>query len=312
MHLSAFAQYSIRRLIHQYLDSLDHLLINHSAVSKPSTTPGSVQKTDLDPLLTQFQSRTVLSPAKVREIEILLQLYQQFHASTGGVDGAAKAPISKKESATRKDIVGKKPQQRNIEELERRILGLLGFQLGAIAPGQLPTTRPEADSDLFWFHYDSKLAEGLCHNDELYGLAKAFPFGQRFQAYQLACLLKERHLPCVVTTAPRRYGVWLPLQASAYAKFHHQNAAMCNSLLDLYARLCKFRHEQRHRETSRPVLDPASDATAFPARVHDPGDRRSLEGDSEDHRDREVVPYPRQSAAKLSIPASMLKYVLIL
>ncbi len=310
MNLSAIAQYYIRKLLQKYLENLNCLLVAAS---------GSASLTDLNPVLARFYAQS--STSKVVEVETLIRLHQAWEA---------------KREASR-ECAG---------ELERRILGLLGFQLGSIASSRLPLVKPESLFPTFRFHSHGRIREGLRHDNELYGLVHEFRINPRFHAYQLACVLLERHIPCVVTTSKTRCALWVPLRSAAYPILACYNDGVSGSLMFVHSKLCKLRQTAAQRRIAEHVLPVASSVQSVialsplaPPQKFSSGPAEKLaaeklaaeklaaeklaveklaaeklaaESRASGNRVRSFRASENQAVEKPPIPESMLKYVLVL
>ena len=212
MNFSAFTHYHVRKLLCKHLGNLDGML------------SGGAGGPSLNPILSHFQPTSATSIAQVREVEALVRLHQELETKAA-------------------------QDRKGLEELERRILALLGFRLGAVVPHRLPMVKAEHTCQFFCFYCHDRLGEGMRQGNELYGMVYEFRGNLRFQAYQLACVLRAGDIPCLVTTSAKRCRIWVSLRSPAYPVLCSGNPALISTLVAVYAKQCKWRTAttQRHQ-----------------------------------------------------------------
>jgi hypothetical protein len=236
MSLSAFAQYYLRKLLHKHLDSFGGLLSTDCQNNLPLV--------DVNQLLNQFYAQTHSSTALHREMEIWLQIHQDLEHSP-------------------------RENRQHAEEVERRILGLLGLRLGQVARHLQPLIEVEQSCVRFRFLHNGRICEGMRQGLEIYGLVYQFQKNSRFWTYQLTCALLEREIPCLMTTSTNRCAVWVPLRSPAYSILVEMSPTFLRCLTMLHVHPHKWRgeREQQGRATCETEVLPL-DQAAHPSTSH--------------------------------------------
>lgn len=208
MSLSPVAQYSIRKLLRQNIDTLKAFL-NHEAEAQ------FLLEVNLDKLLQHLYVDQAEAAAKIQEIETLTQLYRDLEQSNGDAW--------------------------SLSEIQRRIFQVLGFQSPDNTPVPIPIILREEEVSIFRFYFSGRVRDAIRLNTDLYGLVHQFPATQRLYVYQLAWVLSAQGVPLRLTTSPIRCGVWVDLRSPAYAAILNQDATFLKVVLSLYSTLrqCK-------------------------------------------------------------------------
>jgi hypothetical protein len=212
MHLSAFAHYYLRKLLCQHLSNFGGLFTLEGGDRVP--------KVDANEFLDHFYAQSDPTSPQIRELEFLVQMRQTV------------------ESATAQD-------SQRAEELERRIFSVLGLRLGAVSSQRLPVVKPEPAYPSFRFHYEGRICEGIRYEHDLYGMISQFRKHSPFQAYQLASVLLDRDVACLVTTSETRSAVWVSLRSPSFPNLIQASPRALRSLIKFHSQWHK-RHP-RHR-----------------------------------------------------------------
>jgi hypothetical protein len=221
MNLSPFAQYCIRRLLRHNLEDFNDLLSEEER-SHLGT------EVNLDKILNHVYLDKTEVAAKIDEIEVLTKLYQDLEQANA--------------------------DPKNLTEIQRRILYLLGFRTTTEEVTKLPTVLPETSVNIFRFYFTGKVREGVYFNSEIYGLTHQFPAIHRLYVYQLAWALAEQGVPLRLTVSPTRYGIWVNLRSPTYTALLQQDITLYKVFLHLYTvlRQCKSAVVRRSRQRVAP------------------------------------------------------------
>lgn len=220
MPLSPLAQYCIRKLVRQSVDSVDRIA--------PSEPGQAMTEEELDKILNSIRLEPNPSKLKLEELELLTKLYQDLEKN-----GSDKA---------------------NLAEVKRRIFKILRFEANVL-PAQLPLIVPEKSINLFRFFYDGRVQEGIRYNSQMYGELHKFDSSYRLQAYQLAWALTQRHVPLVLSVSPTRCVVWVSLQSPTYGVLIRQNTTVLKTVVSLNSllRKCGWPQSPQNQKHDRSV-----------------------------------------------------------
>jgi hypothetical protein len=208
MKLSPFTHYYVHKLLKEYIDSSNCLRVEGIS-SQPS------HQLDLHQALGRLYPNPADQASKVKELEFLTTFCQ----------------------AIEKD----KYQQESLRQIKQQIFQLLGFNLIAVLPEQLPTILPEEEAHWFRVYQNCCVQECLRYKHEYYGLAHDFKNADRLQAYQFAWALAKQGIPLLLTVSTSRYVIWVKLRSPAYARLPKQSKWLLKMVLPLYSTLSKFK-----------------------------------------------------------------------
>lgn len=206
MYLSPYTQYLLRRLLQHPAQT------TASNLATPSVRIDA--NIDLNQLLCKLYPRKFVAISKANQIEQLVRLYQQFSAQS---------------------LVDPELQ----DELRNRIFHILGLHLEDKSVN-LPPLVPEGETHGFRFFYADQIREGLYIEDKLYGLLLTTESFDRLSLYQLAWLLSEQKIACVLTYSPIRQALWVPVRSPVYQVFVQQGRYPLEKVLTLYRLLHRF------------------------------------------------------------------------
>lgn len=204
MPLSPCTNYAIRRMLKEHVDSV---CVVQACVLTVSDT------LNLNTLLARLYPRRFEMRSKVHHLEQLAELYQQ--------------------------VSGNQASQQLVQnEIRRRIFRILRIRFG-IREVAMPTMVHLDDVKLFCFFQAGLVRDGMEYQNRLYGkLYEAVP-GNCTQLYQLALVLAEQELPCLMTTAPDSYALWVILRSPTYQLFLKAGIAPLQKALSLHSALCR-------------------------------------------------------------------------
>ena len=204
--LSPFTNYTIRRMLHEYVENFNGLQPHSLRVS---------ETVNLDRLLLKLYPKKFIATAKFHDLEMLTALYQK--ASTN-------------RSANPQGQV----------ELRRRIFHILGIRFG-LNETFMPPIIPETAENLFQFFNNGEMRDGLCLDGKMYGKVETAMMPQRQELDEIARLFSEQKIPCVMTVTENHYSIWLLLRSPAYAAYLKQGIVPLKKALALHLSLCRFK-----------------------------------------------------------------------
>jgi hypothetical protein len=82
----------------------------------------------------------------------------------------------------------------------------------------LPILVPEHQICIFSFYFGGKMHKGTCHAGELYCKLEDFDISQRAKVYELGCKLANAGNQVMISSASRRYRIWVSLRSPYYSK----------------------------------------------------------------------------------------------
>ena len=206
MQLSPCTNYVLRRMLKEHVESVS---VVQSCVLTVSET------INLNTLLARLYPRRFEMRSKMHHLEQLTELYQQVSGTQ----------------------VSKKLIQ---DEIRRRIFQILRIRFG-VHEVAMPSIVHYDDVIPFCFFRNGKVRDGLAYQNRFYGkLDEAVP-GNCAQLYQLALVLAEQELPCLMTTAPDSYALWVTLRSPTYQLFLKEGIAPLQKVLSLHSVLCRCR-----------------------------------------------------------------------
>lgn len=206
VQLSPCTNYVLRRMLKEHVESVS---VVQSCVLTVSET------INLNTLLARLYPRRFEMRSKMHHLEQLTELYQQVSGTQ----------------------VSKKLIQ---DEIRRRIFQILRIRFG-VHEVAMPSIVHYDDVIPFCFFRDGKVRDGLAYQNRFYGkLDEAVP-GNCAQFYQLALVLAEQELPCLMTTAPDSYALWVTLRSPTYQLFLKAGIAPLQKVLSLHSVLCRCR-----------------------------------------------------------------------
>jgi hypothetical protein len=210
MQVSPFTQYFLRRLLRNYTTQARSL--------RPYIKVADPDQADISRIL-NHQPKTERN-VEIRnfKLESLIETYSQLE-TRGGAD------------------------RETLNQLENKILDMLGLRLGQLLPVMMPTLLNEAQIQRFRFLWGLQLCEGITNEAQFYGLVQPQAKLSSMQAYQLAWALGQKEIPCVITRSPKlqAYEVWVNLRSTSAALLFCQGTTIVPPVLSLYAKICRFR-----------------------------------------------------------------------
>ena len=204
--LSPFTNYIIRRMLYEHVESLTDTQAHSLRVS---------ETVNLDRLLLKLYPKKFIAIAKFHDLEMLTVLYQKARANR---------------SANLQGQV----------ELCRRIFHILGIRFG-VNETFMPPIIPEIAESLFQFFNNGKMRDGLCLDGKMYGKVQTATMPERQELDEIALMLSEQKIPCVITVTEDRYSMWFLLRSPAYAVYLKQGLVPVKKALVLYSTLCRFK-----------------------------------------------------------------------
>jgi hypothetical protein len=214
MLLSPFAQYCIRKLLRQNIETLASLITSESGRHRFS-------EKSLEAILNNVYLDPTTATTKVVELELLTKLYQ--------------------------DLEKRKSDEASLVEIKRRIFQILGFRANLALPANLPLIVQEASLLIFRFYHDGSIQNGIHYEHELYGEIRRFDSIHRLQVYQFAWAMLEYQVPLLITVAPSHYAIWVSLRSPSYRILLRHDAAFLRMILFLHSTLHKGKHLLRAR-----------------------------------------------------------------
>lgn len=206
MYLSPCANYEIRRMLKEHVDrfSLDQ-----------AKTLNVSESMNLNNLLLALYPRKFERVAKVRNLEVLADLYRQ-------VSGARSFQITAQ------------------DELRRQIFQVLGIRFG-VSETRLPLMVSDAEVSPFPFFCDGEIRNAMLCQGKFYGKVDVATLGEHSQLYQLASVLVEQGLSCLITTTSEVHSLWVGLRSPVYAVFLKDGIGAMRRALALHSMVCRFK-----------------------------------------------------------------------
>lgn len=206
MHLSPSANYEIRRMLKEHVASVSVIQARALRVS---------ESVNINTLLMKLYPRKFEVVLRVQKLELLAELYRQVSGSRS-LQTSAQA------------------------ELRRRIFQILGIRFG-VSEVEIPLIVAQADVGVVPFFAAGEVREAMVYRQRFYGKIDQARVGDCFQLYQLALVLAEKGLPCVMTTSPQFYGLWVGLRSPVYGVFLRDGVGAIRRALTLHSVLCRFK-----------------------------------------------------------------------
>ena len=206
MYLSVAANYEIRRMLKEHVDSVSVIQSRALSVS---------ESVNLNVLLRKLYPRRFEIASKVRNLELLAEIYRQVSGNRSSLRMAR-------------------------SEVKRRIFQILGIRFG-VSEVQLPPMVLESEVQLFPFLSEGEMREAMMHQHKYYGKIIQAMVGDCSKLYQLGIVLAEQGLPCVITTSEEFYSLWVGLRSPVYAVFLKDGIGAMRRALALHSVLCRFK-----------------------------------------------------------------------
>jgi hypothetical protein len=210
VYLSVSANYEIRRMLKEHVDSVSVIQSRALSVS---------ESVNLNVLLRKLYPRRFEIASKVRNLELLAEIYRQVTGQVSGNRSSLRMARS---------------------EVKRRIFQILGIRFG-VSEVKLPPVVLEREVRLFPFFGEGEMREAMTHEHKFYGKIVQATVGDCSKLYQLGIVLAEQGLPCVITTSPEFYSLWVGLRSPVYAVFLKDGIGAMRRALALHSVLCRFK-----------------------------------------------------------------------
>lgn len=210
MYLSVAANYEIRRMLKEHVDSVSVIQSRALSVS---------ESVNLNLLLRKLYPRRFEIASKVRNLELLAEIYRQVSGKVSGNRSSLRMARS---------------------EVKRRIFQILGIRFG-VSEVTLPPVVVEGEVRLFPFFGEGAMRDAMTHEHKFYGKIARATVGDCARLYQLGIVLAEQGLPCVITTSPEFYSLWVGLRSPVYAVFLKDGIGAMRRALALHSVLCRFK-----------------------------------------------------------------------
>ena len=204
--LSPLTNYTIRRMLHELVQSLTDTQANSLRVS---------ETVNLDRLLLKLYPKKFIATAKFHDLEMLTVLYQKASANR---------------SANLQSQV----------ELRRRIFHILGIRFG-VDDTFMPPIIPETAESLFQFFSNGEMRDGLYVDGKMYGKVQTATMLQRQELDEISLMFSEQKIPCVITVNSDHYSMWILLRSPAYAVYLKQGIVPFNKALTLHSSVCQIK-----------------------------------------------------------------------
>lgn len=204
--LSPFTNYTIRRMLHELVESLTDTQANSLRVS---------ETVNLDRLLLKLYPKKFIATAKFHDLEMLTVLYQKASANRStNLQGQV--------------------------ELRRRIFHILGIRFG-VDETFMPPIIPETAETLFQFFSNGEMRDGLHIDGKMYGKVQTATMLQRQELDEISLMFSEQKIPCVITVNSDHYSMWILLRSPAYAAYLKQGVVPLNKALALHSSVCQIK-----------------------------------------------------------------------
>jgi hypothetical protein len=169
----------------------------------------------LDRLLSNLYPKKFVAISKVHHLEMLTELYRRAEISN------------------RKDLS-------NQAELRRRIFQILGIRFG-MNDTTMPPIVPESTVTAFMFFAGSQLRDGMSLGSKKYGRIESVALCDRPYLYQIAMLLSEQKIPCIITMTEEKYSLWVLLRSPIYNTYLRQGLTPIKKALVVHSALCRLK-----------------------------------------------------------------------
>lgn len=206
MFLSPFTNYTIRRMLQDYAESLKR----DSHVSSCSQVLLVSESVSLEQLLMRLYPRKFVAITKIHHLEMLTTLYRQTT-----------------------DKAGKNAYR-------RKILHVLGLRL-VLEAEPIPPIVPEEEGFIFKFFWGKKLRDGMTLDGKIYGKVESVDLSKRTYLYEVALAFLEQNIACVLTNSQEGYCLWVPLRSPLYNVYLKQGITPVRKALALNAKLAQFK-----------------------------------------------------------------------
>jgi hypothetical protein len=209
--LSPFTQYFVRKLLRRYL-------------AQPQSLTPYLKVADPDRVdLTQVLRRLCRSDRKfdtlLYELEALIDAHSKLESNQSRFSPTTVTA--------------------ELHRIELQIQHLLGLRLGQLLPRCLPQLLPEIEAQGFQFCWGKRTQAGIVHHGQFYGLLQQWQYDAQLQAYQMAWILAQRDVVCLITRSPQHYTVWVNLKSPAASTLLHQGQTILPSLLRMSPAICR-------------------------------------------------------------------------
>lgn len=204
--LSPFTNYTIRRMLHEHVESLTDIKAHSLRVS---------ETVNLDQLLLKLYPKKFIATAKVHNLEMLTVLYQKASANRSA------------------NLQGQ-------SELRRRIFHILGIRFG-VNETSTPPIIPETTELMFQFFSKGKMRDGLCLDGKMYGKVETATMPQREDLEEISLMFSEQKIPCVITVTADHYSLWILIRSPAYMVYLKQGLLPVEKALALHSELNRFK-----------------------------------------------------------------------
>ena len=125
-------------------------------------------------------------------------------------------------------------------EVKRRIFQILGIRFG-VSEVKLPPVVLEGEVRLIPFCGEGVVRDAMTHQHRFYGKIMRSTVGDCSKLYQLGIVMAEHGLPCVITTSPEFYSLWVGLRSPVYTVFLKDGIGATQRALALHSVLCRFK-----------------------------------------------------------------------
>jgi len=192
--LSPYTQYYIRRLLRQYIASLNY----------PASGVGicAYFQQDLNDLLAKIYPSSQLK-AKLRELELMVQHHQLSDTQLSDTEGSH--------------------PYRGSSDIEQKILWILDLRFLALLPALSLAVVPEPTSSRFHFMLKNEMHEGIRHSDDLFGKVLEFEADHNLPTYSLLLTLINQQIAFLLTVSEARHAIWVDLRSPIYYRLVEQS-----------------------------------------------------------------------------------------
>jgi hypothetical protein len=204
--LSPFTNYTIRRMLHEHIESLTDIKAHSLRVS---------ETVNLDQLLLKLYPKKFVATSKVHNLEMLTVLYQ-------------KASVNRSANLNAQS------------ELRRRIFHILGIRFG-VNETSTPPIIPETTELMFQFFSKGEMRDGLCLDGKMYGKVATAIMPQRDELEEVSLMFSEQKISCLITVTADHYSLWILLRSPAYMVYLKQGLVPVKKALALHSSLCRFK-----------------------------------------------------------------------
>jgi hypothetical protein len=206
MNLSPCANYEIRRMLKEHVDSVSVIQARALRVS---------ESMNLNNLLMALYPRKFEMVSRIRNLEMLTDLYRQV---SGNRSSRQLAQV----------------------ELRGRIFQILGIRFG-VSEVLMSSIVPEMAVTALPFFAGGLVREAMLYRQKFYGKIDQAKTGSCSQLYQLALVLVEKGFPCLITTSPEVYCLWVGVRSPVYGVFLRDGVGVLRLALRLHSILCRFK-----------------------------------------------------------------------